>query len=293
MRLPCGAPPTAPPTAPLDRSATGGVVLPSGILNGSRMIELRNLAKSFGSLRVVEDVSFLARDGEITGLIGPNGAGKTTLFRLICTVLRPDRGSTLIDSIDSQKEPLAARRRLGVLPDIRALYPRLTAREHLRYFGELHAIAGVEVEARIAELVATLRMEDFIDRRAKGFSRGQQMKVALGRALMHRPRNIMLDEPTNGLDVTTSRAVRDLLRRLRGEGRCILLTSHIMQEVGALADRIIVLAEGRIVLEGSPAELRRATGLDDLEEVFMAVTQQTAQEAAPETAVPAALAACQ
>ena len=244
------------------------------------MIEVRGLAKSFGDLRVVEDVSFVARDGEITGLIGPNGAGKTTMFRLICTVLRPNRGTTLIDGIDSQKDPLAARRRLGVLPDLRALYTRLTAREHLRYFGELHGIERNELETRIAELVVTLRMEDFIDRRAKGFSRGQQMKVALGRALVHRPHNIMLDEPTNGLDVATSRAVRDLLRRLRAEGSCILLTSHIMQEVGALADRIIVLADGHIVLQGAPAELRRATGLNDLEEIFMAVTQERAAQPA-------------
>ena len=244
------------------------------------MIEVRGLAKSFGDLRVVDDVSFVARDGEITGLIGPNGAGKTTMFRLICTVLRPNRGTTLIDGIDSRKDPLAARRRLGVLPDIRALYTRLTAREHLRYFGELHGISRSELATRIEELVATLRMEDFIDRRAKGFSRGQQMKVALGRALVHEPHNIMLDEPTNGLDVATSRSVRDLLRRLRAEGRCILLTSHIMQEVAALADRIIVLAEGRIVLQGAPAELRRATGLHDLEEIFMAATQGVAAQPA-------------
>ena len=244
------------------------------------MIEVCGLAKSFGDLRVVDDVSFVARDGEITGLIGPNGAGKTTMFRLICTVLRPNRGTTLIDGIDSRKDPLAARRRLGVLPDIRALYTRLTAREHLRYFGELHGIGRIELAARIADLVATLRMEDFIDRRAKGFSRGQQMKVALGRALVHEPHNIMLDEPTNGLDVATSRSVRDLLRRLRAEGRCILLTSHIMQEVAALADRIIVLAEGRIVLQGAPAELRRATGLHDLEEIFMAATQGVAAQPA-------------
>jgi sodium transport system ATP-binding protein len=244
------------------------------------MIEIRGLAKSFGDLRVVQDVSFVARDGEITGLIGPNGAGKTTMFRLICTVLRPARGTTLIDGIDSQKDPLAARRRLGVLPDIRALYARLTAREHLRYFGRLHGIDRGELDARIEGLVATLRMEDFIDRRAKGFSRGQQMKVALGRALVHRPHNIMLDEPTNGLDVATSRAVRDLLRRLRAEGRCILLTSHIMQEVAALADRIVIMARGTVVLQGTPAELRRATGLDELEEIFMAATQEAAAEPA-------------
>ena len=244
------------------------------------MIEVRGLAKSFGDLRVVQDVGFVAHDGEITGLIGPNGAGKTTMFRLICTVLRPERGTTLIDGIDSQEDPLAARRRLGVLPDIRALYPRLTAREHLRYFGRLHGIEPGDLEARIADLVATLRMEDFIDRRAKGFSRGQQMKVALGRALVHRPHNIMLDEPTNGLDVATSRAVRDLLRRLRAEGRCILLTSHIMQEVAAPADRIVILARGTVVLQGTPAELRRATGLNELEEIFMAATQQRAAEPA-------------
>ncbi|MFI4948292.1 MAG: ATP-binding cassette domain-containing protein [Alphaproteobacteria bacterium] len=244
------------------------------------MIEIRGLAKSFGDLRVVRDVSFVAQDGEITGLIGPNGAGKTTMFRLICTVLRPDRGTTLIDGIDAQRDSLAARRRLGVLPDIRALYTRLTAREHLRYFGELHGIPGKELDRRIDQLVETLRMEDFIDRRAKGFSRGQQMKVALGRALVHQPHNIMLDEPTNGLDVATSRAVRDLLRQLRAEGRCILLTSHIMQEVAALADRIVILSGGHIVLQGAPAELRRATGLADLEEIFMAATQEAAAEPA-------------
>jgi sodium transport system ATP-binding protein len=244
-----------------------------GVGNGNQMIEVRGLAKSFGALRVVADASFVAQDGEITGLIGPNGAGKTTMFRLISTVLRPDRGTILIDGVDTRQDLIEARRRLGVLPDNRALYTRLTAREHIRYFGELHGIPRPELESRIAELVTTLRMEDFIDRRARGFSRGQQMKVALARALVHRPHNVMFDEPTNGLDVGTSRAVRDLLRELRAEGRCILLTSHIMQEVSALADRIVVLAEGRVALSGTPAELRRATGLDDLEEIFMAATQ--------------------
>ncbi len=244
------------------------------------MIEVCDLTKSFGDLRVVQDASFVAQDGEITGLIGPNGAGKTTVFRLICMVLRPDRGKILVDGVDAQRQSLAARRLLGVLPDVRGLYPRLTAREHLRYFGELHGLGRDEIEMRIAELTQTLNMEDFVDRRARGFSRGQQMKVALGRALVHRPHNIMLDEPTNGLDVATSRSVRDLLRRLRGEGCCILLTSHIMQEIAALADRIVVLSGGRVALAGTTAELRRATGLHDLEEIFMAATQGTAAEAA-------------
>ena len=256
----------------LDASATVASNRGLPALWKNLMIEVRGLAKSFGDLRVIENVGFVARDGEITGLVGSNGAGKTTMFRLICTVLRPDRGITLIDGIDSREDPLAARRRLGVLPDVRGLYTRLTAREHLRYFGELHGIPRRDLETRIAELSATLRLEEFIDRRAVGFSRGQQMKVALGRALLHRPHNILLDEPTNGLDVATTRAVRDLLRRLRDEGRCLVLTSHIMQEVSALADRIIVLAGGRIVLEGTPAELRRETGLGDLEDIFMAAT---------------------
>ncbi|HEX3538384.1 MAG TPA: ATP-binding cassette domain-containing protein [Stellaceae bacterium] len=238
------------------------------------MIEIRAIAKAFGDLQVIRDATFVARDGEITGLIGPNGAGKTTLFRLICTALRPDSGATFVDGIDCQNDHIAARHRLGVLPDVRGLYPRLTAREHIRYFGALHGLSRPEIDQRIADLVETLRMEDFIDRRTHGFSRGQQMKVALGRALVHRPHNIMLDEPTNGLDVATSRSVRDLMRRLRDEGRCILLTSHIMQEVEALADRIVLLADGRIAMEGTPAELRHATGLDDLEEIFMAATQE-------------------
>ena len=238
------------------------------------MIEIRAVAKAFGSLQVIRNAGFVARDGEITGLIGPNGAGKTTLFRLICTALRPDSGATFVDGIDCQRDPIAARHRLGVLPDVRGLYPRLTAREHIRYFGALHGLSRVEIDERIGELVETLRMEDFIDRRTHGFSRGQQMKVALGRALVHRPHNIMLDEPTNGLDVTTSRSVRDLMRRLRDEGRCILMTSHIMQEVEALADRIVLLSAGTIAMQGTPAELRGATGLDDLEDIFMSVTQE-------------------
>ena len=245
------------------------------------MIEIRAVAKAFGTLQVIKDASFVARDGEITGLIGPNGAGKTTLFRLICTALRPDRGVMLVDGIDCRNDPIAARHRLGVLPDVRGLYPRLTAREHIRYFGALHGLPRPELDSRIAELVETLRMEDFIDRRAHGFSRGQQMKVALGRALVHRPHNIMLDEPTNGLDVTTSRSVRDLMRRFRDEGRCILLTSHIMQEVEALADRIVLLSAGNIALQGTAAELRGATGLDDLEEIFMAVTEERPVAVAP------------
>jgi sodium transport system ATP-binding protein len=243
------------------------------------MIEVRELHKSFAGVHAVRGVSFVARDGEITGIIGPNGAGKTTILRHIYTVLSPDSGATLVDGFDARAERRQVQRRIGVLPDVRGLYPRLTAREHVRYFGALHGLYGTALEARIDELTRTLAMEDFIDRRSRGFSRGQQMKVALARALVHEPHNVLLDEPTNGLDVATSRAVRDLVRRFRAEGRCVLLSSHIMHEVAALADRIVIVAEGRVALQGTPEELRRATGLVDLEEIFMAATRE--HETAP------------
>jgi sodium transport system ATP-binding protein len=243
------------------------------------MIEVRGLHKSFAGVHAVRGVSFVARDGEITGIIGPNGAGKTTILRHIYTVLSPDRGTTLVDGFDAGVERRQVQRRIGVLPDVRGLYPRLTAREHVRYFGALHGLYGVALEDRIDELTRALSMEDFIDRRTRGFSRGQQMKVALARALVHEPHNVLLDEPTNGLDVATSRAVRDLVRRFRAEGRCVLLSSHIMHEVAALADRIVIVAEGRIALQGTPEELRRATGLVDLDEIFMAATRE--REAGP------------
>ena len=242
---------------------------------GCAMIEVRDVHKSFGRVAAVRGVSFTARDGEITGIIGPNGAGKTTILRIIYTVLMPDAGQTLVDGLDPRIDRRAVQRRIGVLPDVRGLYPRLTAREHVRYFGELHGLADFALEQRTDELITTLNMQDFADRRTRGFSRGQQMKVALARALVHDPHNVLLDEPTNGLDVATSRAVRDLVRGFRAEGRAILLSSHIMQEVAALADRIIILSQGRIALQGTPEELRRATGLTDLEEIFMMATGES------------------
>ncbi|MGQ0663946.1 MAG: ABC transporter ATP-binding protein [Pseudomonadota bacterium] len=236
------------------------------------MLQVQAVHKSFARIHAVRGASFEARDGEVTGIIGPNGAGKTTILRMLYTVLRPDRGRTLVDGLDAATAPRQVQRRIGVLPDNRGLYPRLTAREHVRYFGRLHGLGGKELERRIDALLALLDMEEIADRRASAFSRGQQMKVALARALVHEPHNLMFDEPTNGLDVGTSRAVRRLVREIRGQGRCVLFSSHIMQEVMALSDRIVIVALGRVVLEGTPDELRRRTGLSDLEEIFMAAT---------------------
>ncbi|HLL01736.1 MAG TPA: ATP-binding cassette domain-containing protein [Myxococcaceae bacterium] len=235
------------------------------------MIEVRNLHKRFGAVTAVEDVSFSAADGVVTGLLGPNGAGKTTTLRMLYTLIRPDRGSALVDGIDVATRPMDVRRAIGVLPDSRGLYPRLTAREHARYAGELHGLSGAALEKRVDELVELLDMKDIANRRTEGFSQGERMKVALARALVHGPRNVLLDEPTNGLDVMSTRAVRTLIRQLKAQGHCVLFSSHVMQEVAALCDRIVVVARGRVVAEGTPEELRTRTGKESLEEAFVSV----------------------
>ncbi|RKG61997.1 ATP-binding cassette domain-containing protein [Corallococcus sp. AB011P] len=235
------------------------------------MIEARNLHKRFGSVTAVNDVTFTAEDGVITGLLGPNGAGKTTTLRMLYTLVRPDGGTATVDGVDVAKQPEAARRALGVLPDARGLYPRLTAREHARYFGELHGLSGSALDARVEELVELLDMKEIADRRTEGFSQGERVKVALARALVHGPRNVLLDEPTNGLDVMATRSVRTLLRKLKAQGCCVVFSSHVMQEVAALCDRIVVVARGRVVADGTADALRASTGKDSLEEAFVSV----------------------
>ena len=235
------------------------------------MIEVRNLHKKFGSVVAVDDVSFSAADGVVTGLLGPNGAGKTTTLRMLTTLIAPDRGVALIDGLSVADDPVEARRRIGVLPDARGLYPRLTAREHVEYAGALHGIAGKALKPRIEELIELLDMRTIADRRADGFSHGERVKVALARALVHGPRNVMLDEPTNGLDVISTRAVRDLIRSLREQGKCVLFSSHVMQEVSALCDRIVIIGRGRVLADGTPEEIRGRAGKDNLEEAFVSV----------------------
>ena len=238
------------------------------------MIGAHDLTKAFGQVQAVDGLSFEARDGCVTGLIGPNGAGKTTTFRIIYGLLRPDAGRVVVDGNDVVERRILAQERLGALPDVRGLYPRLTAREHLRYYGQLHGLRRDALESRIEELNERLGMVDFMDRRTKGFSRGQELKVALARALVHRPHNLILDEPTNGLDVVSSRAVRDLIREMRDAGHCIVLSSHIMAEVSAVCDRLVIIARGRTILEGTPEELRAVTGKTDLEDVFIDVVRR-------------------
>ena len=233
------------------------------------MIEVMDLHKQFGKVVAVDGVSFSARDGEITGLLGPNGAGKTTTLRCLYTLMRPNRGQVLIDGIDVAVDALAVRRRLGVLPDARGLYKRLTARENIAYFGHLQGMDNATIRQRSDAVINALDMADFADRRAEGFSQGERVKTAIARALIHDPKNVILDEPTNGLDVMATRAMRDFLKHLKNEGRCVLFSSHIMQEVAALCDRIVVIAKGKVVADESPDALRAQTGETNLEDAFV------------------------
>ncbi|HEV2620893.1 MAG TPA: ATP-binding cassette domain-containing protein [Frateuria sp.] len=233
------------------------------------MIEVRDLHKAFGAVKAVDGVSFAARDGQITGLLGPNGAGKTTTLRMLYTLMTPDSGQVLVDGIDAATDAVAVRRRLGVLPDARGLYKRLTARENIDYFARLQGLPEEELRTRREALIDALEMGDIAERRTEGFSQGQRVKTAIARALIHDPRNVILDEPTNGLDVMATRALRQFMLKLKAEGRCVLFSSHIMQEVAALCDRIVVIAHGRVVADETPDALRAQTGEANLEEAFV------------------------
>ena len=240
------------------------------------MIVAEHLRKTFpgkgkkaAPVIAVDDVSFTAHDGQITGLLGPNGAGKTTTMRMLYTLMQPEAGRVLVDGIDVGRDANAVRRSLGVLPDARGVYKRLTARENIAYFGELHGLSAALVTERTRKLAEALQMEDVLDRQCEGFSQGQRTKTAIARALVHDPKNVILDEPTNGLDVMTTRGLREFLKQLRAEGRCVIFSSHIMQEVAALCDRIVIIANGRVMAEGTPEELRAKAGIDNLEDAFV------------------------
>jgi sodium transport system ATP-binding protein len=238
------------------------------------VIAADGLAKSFGkrgAVQAVAGVSFTAADGAITGLLGPNGAGKTTLLRMLGTLIAPDAGSARVDGLDIVRDRYAVRRRIGVLSDARGLYPRLTARENIRYYGALHGLGGAALDQRVDMLIDVLGLRALADRRAQGFSQGERMKTAIARALVHDPHTILLDEPTNGLDIMSVRALREQLRALRALGKCLLFSSHVMQEVAALCDTIVILGKGRVIAQGTAAELVEASRAVSLEDAFVAL----------------------
>jgi sodium transport system ATP-binding protein len=242
------------------------------------MIEVRGISRRFVSgrgrsaraVQAVDGLNWTAPDGCISGLLGPNGAGKTTLLRMVAGLVQPDAGQVLVDGIDVATQRAAALARMGVLSDARGLYPRLTARENIVYYGRLHGMSEDAAQDRAESLARVLEMAPLLERRTEGFSQGERMKTALARALVHDPHNIILDEPTNGLDVLATRALREALRRLRDEqGKCIVFSTHVMQEVQRLCDQVLVMAQGRAVARGTVAELCALTGDDDFERSFV------------------------
>ena len=233
------------------------------------MIHVDGLYKSFGEVKAVRGVSFDAADGKVTGLLGPNGAGKSTTLRMLYTVLKPDAGTASIDGIDAINDSVAARARIGTLPHGAGLYPHLTARENIEYYARLYGLDCDTIEERVQKIIDQLEINDFADRRSKGFSQGQRTRVALGRALVHEPQNVILDEPSNGLDVMATRSLRELIQQLKAAGKCVLFSSHVMQEVAALCDEIVIIAAGKVAIHDSPDGIRDASGCEDLEEAFV------------------------
>jgi len=241
------------------------------------MIKVEKIAKNFGIVQAVKDVSFSAEDGMITTLLGANGSGKSTTLRTVAALLKPDNGTCSVDGICVQEEPLKAQERLGIFPDQFGLYTRLTAREHLAYYAEMHGVTGSALGEAIAEVVKLLHMEDILDRRTEGFSQGQRMKVALARAIVHKPQNIVLDEPTRGLDVMSIRMLRKILLELKCAGHCVLLSSHVMAEVEILSDHVVMIADGVVCADGTPAELVAQAGQPNLEEAFVVLTKSASE----------------
>ena len=242
------------------------------------MIRVERVHKSFGKVRAVRGVSFDAPDGKVTGLLGPNGAGKSTTLRVLYTVLKPDAGTATIDGADVVTDSLRARQHIGALPHGAGLYPHLSARENIAYFARLCGLDNSEIDDRADEIIRLLEIGDFADRRTKGFSQGQRTKVALARALVHDPQNIILDEPSNGLDVMATRSLRKLILKLKDIGRCVLFSSHVMQEVAALCDDVCIIANGQVAIDDSIDGIRSRTGCDDLEEAFVRAIHMVAPE---------------
>jgi sodium transport system ATP-binding protein len=235
------------------------------------VIEAKGLTKRFRRIVAVDDVSFTCRDGEVFGLLGPNGAGKTTLLRLIASVLEPTAGAALVDGMDARGRGAQVRARVGLLVESAGLYDRFTPREHLRFYARLHGLDGARLERRVEDVLEMLEMTDFADRRAEGFSAGMCRRVVLGQALVHDPPNVILDEPTAGLDVMSTRNVRALIARLREDGRCVLISTHLMDEAQRLCDRVAIIHKGRLQALGTPAELVAQTDTSNLEEAFVYV----------------------
>src|SRR6266851_3339566 len=238
------------------------------------MIQVSDLTKTFrdkarGERSVVDHISFEVRDGEIFGLLGPNGAGKTTTLRMLATLLKPTSGRATVGGCEVMAEPTAVRRQIGFLSGDMGLYHRLTPREILRVFGELNGLKDERLRARIEEMAGMLQMRDFIDTKVDQLSTGMRQRAALARTLLHDPHVLILDEPTSGLDVPTARVIEEFILQAKRSGKCILYSTHVMEEAEFLCDRIAVINDGRIRIIGTMSELKAATGHERLREIFL------------------------
>lgn len=239
------------------------------------MIRVKNISKAFGDIQAVDGASFTAEDGQITGILGPNGAGKTTCLRMIYGLLKPDTGNVQIGGTDSNADPLAAKRQLGVFPDKLGIWERLKTREVIDYFASLHGMDRAARQQAVERITDELDLHEIIDRRTKGFSQGQRMKVGLAACLVHQPGHMLLDEPSRGLDVMATRILRDYLKAQRDAGRCVIFSSHVMQEVAALCDKVVIIARGKVVAEGTTNALCELAGEDNLEDAFVKIIGTT------------------
>jgi sodium transport system ATP-binding protein len=238
------------------------------------MLQVRLLRKSFGHVQALKGVSFDAPDRAITGLLGANGAGKTTTLRIIAGVLTPDAGTIRLGGSCMREDPIGTRRRLGALLDHQGVYPRLTGREHLAYFGRLRGLPSAVLDEHVEHVLATFGLRAVADRPVGGYSQGERMKVSLGCAMIHQPSHLLLDEPTNGLDVPAVRTLRLLLKELRERGTCIVFSTHVLAEVEELSDRVVILAAGTPAAEGSLDEVRKRTDGETLEDAFVTLTDR-------------------
>jgi len=242
------------------------------------MIEVKELKKNFGKVIALDGASFSAKDGKITALLGPNGAGKSTCLRILSTIIKPSSGDATVSGFDVLKDSFEVREQIGVLPHNSGIYSRLNATENIEYYGQLHGIQADELKEKTENLLEQLQMKDFCLRPAEGYSQGQKIKVALARALIHDPLNILLDEPSSGLDIMATRALRDIINGLKDSGKCVLFSSHIMQEVETLCEDIVIINKGVVKFNGTIDEFRNHSGSQDLEEAFLKITDSTGED---------------
>jgi sodium transport system ATP-binding protein len=238
------------------------------------LVEARDLQKRFRNFHAVKGVSFQCYAGEVYGLLGPNGAGKTTTIRMLTTILRPTSGTARIAGHDVVREPEEVRRVIGVLPENAGIYGRLTAREAVRYAGRLYGVHPEVLEGRVEAILEALELTTHMDRLTDTFSKGMKQKVNIARALVHDPPVVFLDEPTSGLDVISARSVREFVARFKQDGRCVIMSTHVMEEAERLCDRVAIIAGGKIQAEGSLEDLKARSGLG-LEEIFVQLVEDT------------------